>query len=105
MTKKEENFNKSKFFWLDEPDKFSSLYKTKNILLLPNKIFLNRILLGVISTYSSFWIYSIASSNVNLTGGASFTFSSVPEERTLDSFFVLVTFTTKSSPLEFSPIT
>ena len=42
MTKKNENFNKSKFFWLDEPDKFSSLYKTKNILLLPNKIFLNQ---------------------------------------------------------------
>jgi len=42
MTKKDENFSKSKFFWLDEPNKFSSLYKTKNILLLPNKIFLNQ---------------------------------------------------------------
>lgn len=42
MNKNNENYKKSKDFWLDEPYKFSSLYKTKNLFLLPNKIFLHK---------------------------------------------------------------
>ena len=42
MNKNDENYKKSKDFWIDEPYKFSSLYKTKNLLLLPNKIFLSQ---------------------------------------------------------------
>ena len=33
MNKNNENYKKSKDFWLDEPYKFSSLYKTKNLFL------------------------------------------------------------------------
>ena len=35
MNKNNENYKKSKNFWLDESYKFSSLYKTKNLFLLP----------------------------------------------------------------------
>ena len=42
MNKNDQNYKKSKDFWIDEPYKYSSLYKTKNLLLLPNKIFLSQ---------------------------------------------------------------
>ena len=42
MSLKNNKFEKSKSFWEDEPLKFSSLYSTRKILLLPNKIFLQK---------------------------------------------------------------
>ena len=60
------------------------------------RIFLSRIDLGVISTYSSSRIYSNASSSENITGGAIEVFSSEPEARIFVSCLALVTFTVMS---------
>ena len=60
--------------------------------------YLELLFVGFVVLYVGFWLW-------NIIGGAKFTFSSLPEALTLDSFFVLVTFTTKSSGREFSPIT
>src|SRR3954468_22882995 len=66
-----------------------SIYKFKNYILLrflsfsSKYIFLKRIDFGVTSTYSSFWIYSNASSKENFLAGIILALSSAPDERTL----------------------
>ena len=42
MTSKNNKLEKSKNYWLNEPNKFTDLYKTKKILHLPSKIFLKK---------------------------------------------------------------
>ena len=42
MTSKNDKLEKSKNYWLNEPNKFTDLYKTKKILHLPSKIFLKK---------------------------------------------------------------
>ena len=42
MTSKNDKLEKSKNYWLNEPNKFTDLYNTKKILHLPSKIFLKK---------------------------------------------------------------
>ena len=42
MISKNDKLEKSKDYWINEPNKFTDLYKTKKILHLPSKIFLKK---------------------------------------------------------------
>jgi hypothetical protein len=53
-----------------------------------SNIFRMRIDFGVTSRYSSFWMYSSASSSENLFAGAIFTFASLPASRSVGSYFL-----------------
>ena len=42
MISKNDKLEKSKDYWLNEPKKFTDLYKTKKLLHLPSRIFLKK---------------------------------------------------------------